>query len=284
MSLMRSLSAPIKTLLSSTKAFFSSRETAATPPFDLRRGNGVPQASLDPIKPVACLVHIYYPEIWPELAGYVARFGPIPIDLRINVVRQAAGEAFLTQIRRDFPSAKIKVSPNRGRDIGGFFALMADLDFDAHDVICLMHTKRSPHLVFGGGVRWRRRLLDAILPSARVAAENVHAMADDHSIGAIASVHHRDQRMFRNSDLCDHYLDRLEVAAENRVCEFVAGTMMLVRSSVLRRLYEGLKDIEFEDSDALTFREHLDGQVPHAIERVIGNLIRDDGLRIVWRE
>lgn len=284
MNLVRSLLTSVKTLLSSTKAFFRSREPSFTPSLEPREGNGVPQANLEPIKPVACLVHIFYPEIWPELARYVARFGSIPIDLRINVVRKAATETFLAKIRRDFPSAKIKVSPNRGRDIGGFFALMADLDFDAHDIICLMHTKRSPHLVFRGGARWRRRLLDAILPSARVAAANVHAMADDSSIGAIASVHHRDQRMFRNSDLCEHYLAQLKIAPENRVCEFVAGTMMLVRSSVLRRLYEGLKDIEFEDSDTLTFRQHLDGQVPHAIERVIGNLIRDDGLRIVWRE
>lgn len=59
--------------------------------------------------------------------------------------------------------------------------------------------------------------------------------------------------------------------------------MMLVRPAVLQTVYEALRDVEFEDGDALGRRRHIDGQAAHAIERLIGTAMLAAGLRFWWR-
>lgn len=230
---------------------------------------------------VACLVHIFYPALWPELARYIGNFGEVPLHLRVNIVESVAHAEIVRRIRADFPHALIRISPNRGRDIGGYFALMQDLDFDAHTVICLMHTKRSPHIWFGGGRRWRRALLDAILADRQRAQENVAAFLHDPGLGLIGAARWRSTDLTVNARHYAELLDRLGIRAEHRQCEFLAGSIMLVRASVMRRLYAALKDAPFEqDANPAAQR---DGLIEHAIERVIGNVVRDMGLRMLWR-
>lgn len=237
----------------------------------------------DDVKPVCCLVHVFYPDLWPELARYLGNFGKIPREVRINVVDRVADRDFLARIRSDAPDAHIRVSPNRGRDIGGFFRLMEEVDFNRHDLICLIHTKRSPHMIAMGGQRWRRSLLRALLGSERQAAQNVKAMLDDPMIGIVGAREHRSTRLAANEELYNRLLDRLGLEGDLRRCEFVAGTMMMARSSVLECLFTTFSDMEFEDGDPLAARTHLDGQLAHAMERIIGNIARAQGLRFLWR-
>ena len=234
-------------------------------------------------KPVACLVHVYYPELWPELSRYISNLRSVPFDLLVNVVDQPSASSLQSVIERDFPNATIAISPNRGRDIGGHFVLMRSIDFSRYEIMCLIHSKKSPHIRFGGGRRWRRGLLNAILGSEHKVSANIRTMIDDPTIGAIAAKRYCDRRLLANAKTFHELLDRLEIPGSHRECEFVRGTMMLIRARVMRRLYEALKDIEFEDEDKLAPVEQLDGQVPHAIERVIGNVIRAEGLKIMWR-
>ncbi len=95
---------------------------------------------------VCVLVHIYDTEIWPELATYIHNFGKISFDIYINIVDTQWSESLHSQIRNEFPKAHIYISPNKGRDIGGFFALLSNIDTENYDVLCLLHTKKSPHL------------------------------------------------------------------------------------------------------------------------------------------
>ena len=71
-------------------------------------------------------------------------------DVRVNLVEGMTSRRLAERIRRDFPNAMIRISPNRGRDIGGNFALMADLDFANYDIVCLMHTKKANNCALGG--------------------------------------------------------------------------------------------------------------------------------------
>lgn len=234
-------------------------------------------------KPVCCLVHVFYPEIWPELAAHIKHLGDAPFEIHVNVVNHVATENFIATIRGDFPDATIRVSPNRGRDIGGFFALLEGVDFSRHDLFCLLHTKRSPHMIGFGGRNWRRSLLKAILGSERQAAINIDAMLKDPGIGVIGAKKHRSQRIFANRELYDRFLDQLGIEGAARDCEFVAGTMMLVRSGILETMFRAFRDLDFEPGDDLSLKGHLDGQIAHAMERIIGSIVRAKGLRFHWR-
>jgi hypothetical protein len=235
-------------------------------------------------KKIACLVHIYYADLWPELSSYISNFGELAFDLYVNIVETRRTESLEARILADFPEARILVSKNEGRDIGGFVKLLGTLDFGDYDVFCLLHTKKSPHLSAAASERWRRNLLDALLKEKERALENAAILRSDETVGLIGSANWRNTDLYDNSDDYYRLLDQLGITEEHRNCEYLAGTMMFVRASVLAELYSVLKDARFEDNEGKDLTFHLDGQLAHAVERVIGNIVRHQGYRFFWQD
>lgn len=235
-------------------------------------------------KPIGCLVHLYYFELWPLLLRHIRRFGPLPVKLYVNIV--AAGgreEAMRARVLRSAPDAVIRISPNRGRDLGGFFALRDALDFGAHDILCLLHTKRSPQLGGRFGGRWVKELLRPILGTRRLAALRVAAMRRDPGIGIVAAGRWRRTSLPIDPRRYFELRRRLALAPGGRTCEYVGGTMMLVRASIMRELFDTYGDIAFEPEDSIPpALGHLDWQTAHAVERLIGDVLRKQRLRFVW--
>ena len=56
--------------------------------------------------------------------------------------------------------------------------------------------------------------------------------------------------------------------------------MTLVRSQIMETIYNHFRNVELEGGDDKELSFHVDGQVAHAIERLIGNLVRDRGLEM----
>jgi lipopolysaccharide biosynthesis protein len=81
----------------------------------------------------------------------------------------------------------------------------------------------------------------------------------------------------------DRLMARLRIEARHRRLDFVSGTMFLIRSDVVLRLYRELRDIEWEDPAGRDAAFFLDGQLEHAVERVIPSLARQMGYEIAWR-
>jgi lipopolysaccharide biosynthesis protein len=68
-----------------------------------------------------------------------------------------------------------------------------------------------------------------------------------------------------------------------RAISAICGTMMFLRTSVLKETYIVLREIEFEDGDNRPLEFHRDGQIAHAVERLIGNNVRKQGYEFAWR-
>jgi len=232
---------------------------------------------------VCVLVHIYDTEIWPELATYIRNFGKISFDIYINIVDTKWSESLHSQIRNEFPKAHIYISPNKGRAIGGFFTLLSNIDTENYDVLCLLHTKKSSHLAPVLGNKWRTDLLDAILHNEQSAEENVSLFLHDETVGLIGSRLWSNTELKRNERAYFKLLEKLSIQGENRKCEYLSGTIMLVRPNVLQKIYEIVDSDGFEMGDNKSFEFHLDGQLAHAVERVIGCVVRHLGYRVVWR-
>jgi lipopolysaccharide biosynthesis protein len=135
---------------------------------------GKPQSVLSlQAKRVAVFVHIYYFELWPELRRYIQNLAEHPYDLFVNISESAWTPNVHAQLRLDFPDCKILITKNRGRDIGGYLALMGQILWSKYDVLCLIHTKKSPHLDGVAAEQWRKELLDAILGSKDVTVQGL---------------------------------------------------------------------------------------------------------------
>ena len=234
-------------------------------------------------KKLAVLVHIYYFELWPELCRYIQNI-ETEFDLYINIVASVWQPYMHEKIRADFPEAKILISPNRGRDLGGHLSLMSHLDFAQYDLLYLLHTKKSPQKDSKYVEIWRKDLLDAILGTKEKVRNNIAIMRQNPHIGLLGSRYWRDTNIANNLNNYHLLLDLFLIKKNTRNCEYLSGTMMLVKFKIMQIIYEKLHDIRLESGDKKEFNFHIDGQLPHAIERVIGNVVRDQGFSFFWQE
>ena len=242
---------------------------------------GVPDLLAQSARPLCVLAHVYYPELWEELSAYVGNLPRDSYDLCVNLVDDTFDPELLARIRLAFPSARVYVSENVGRDVGGHCQLLRNLRMEDYRLFCLLHTKKSPHMGAGEAQRWRRKLIGPLMGSRECAAENIRTLLEDETIGQLGSAACRYTEMNANREKYDLLLERMNIVEESADVEFVSGTMMFLRREVLSRVFEVAGDLEFEGSGEPTVEG--DGAWAHAVERVFGAVVRDMNYRFEWR-
>ena len=236
---------------------------------------------IDAKKRICVLAHVYYAELWDELARHIANLPEEIYDLYVNIVESGATRKITPVIRSQFPNAKVQVNKNFGRDIGGFFRLWENIQAEDYHAVCLLHTKKSPHIE-DAGVGWRKDLLRAILGTKERTEENIKIMQVDKSVGQIGALNWR----MVEPDICElKYAQLLEKIgrSEQVEVEYLGGTMMFARIEVLAEVFSVVKDLELELGDDLSQKDHGSGQWAHAVERFIGHTVEAMGYRFFWR-
>ena len=221
---------------------------------------------------ILVLAHVFYADLWGELAGSIRRLGDRPFDLRVNAVAGHVDPGFAGVVAADFPGAAVTWSANRGLDVGGTLALLGHVDPMAFDLVCKLHTKKSAYDP-GLGEGWRRELLRAVLDDPAAAL----APFDDPAVTMVGSAAWCYRHLSGNGEAVAALCGRLGLDAALGDGDFVAGSMFWCRPYVLgefRRV--GLTQAEFPEGYA------GDGTLAHAAERVFGALARSRG-RIVGR-
>ena len=234
-------------------------------------------------RPLCVLAHVYYPELWDELSEYLSNLPEETCDLYVNLVDTSFSQGLIMRIRETFPSARIYISENVGRDIGGFCQLLRNLRMEDYRLFCLVHTKKSPHMGKGEVQLWRRKLLIPLMGTRERAVENIKLMLMHDEIGLIGSLQCRYTELNDNPKKYFELLNRLGVSEESSDVEFLSGTMMFVRREVLQRVAEVASDIPFERGEGKSLAFHRDGQWAHAVERAFGAVVRDMNYRFEWR-
>jgi len=232
---------------------------------------------------VCVLIHVFYPEVWQELAAFARNFQNRSVDIFINVVDQSWTPELHQEIREFCPGAFVQISINAGMDIGGCARLLDNVDIDKYDVFAFMHTKKSPHVVSEQGAHWRRTLLGAIAGSPEVAENCVDTFLDQPSVGMIGAKEWRSTHMGKNGDNYEKMLDLFEITGKSRELEYLSGTMFLLRGEVVKRLHTVLSTFEWEFGGGKDLAFFMDGQLAHAVERVMPALVRQMGYEILYR-
>jgi lipopolysaccharide biosynthesis protein len=154
--------------------------------------------------------------------------------------------------------------PNRGRDVLPFLQLLEIAAQDGVNLVCKIHTKRSPHVP--GGDAWRRDMMDKLLGSDRVVREIVSSFRALPSLGIVGPGGHLvPSSLFweRNAVRVEALCARMRFDVKGIAFEYVAGSMFWARPEALlplRRLEMRCDD--FENEEGLT-----DGTTAHAVER-----------------
>jgi hypothetical protein len=230
----------------------------------------------------AVVAHIYYEDTWSDIAGAL-RSLTIPFDLIVTTVE--GREGLIEKIRGAYPRAEIEIVENRGRDIGPFLALLERGRLDGYRYICKIHGKKSidaGRKTFMGDM-WRRRLLFDLLGAPGAANAAIDMFERDPSIGMIGPKAFRlpkagypeELSWSANRPMTLTIAERMGVSADKFRLDFFGGTMFWIRPEALKPL----RDLQLA-ADMPPERGLVDGDLPHALERVLSTSVLAAGYHL----
>jgi lipopolysaccharide biosynthesis protein/GT2 family glycosyltransferase len=233
---------------------------------------------LQPRGNIAVVLHLYYPDLWDEMRRAIERISQ-RFDLFVTLVR-GASEHMRTVVKRAFPDAYVFDFENRGRDIGPFLVLLQSGVLFRYELVCKLHTKRSPHEEDGD--TWRRTLVDGVLGSSYQIDQIVSSFQSDPDLGIIVAdgnIYCAYEHWASNKQWLSKLLPRVGISPDVEERAFPGGSVFWIRSFLLRTLAGvrlGLDDFEPEPLQ-------VDGGMAHAVERMFGLICEDAGMRVVER-
>lgn len=228
------------------------------------------------------LVHLWYGELWEELFRYMDNI-PFPFDCYVNLAEGMPGgpeyiKHLVERIGYEMPNARVFVSANRGRDVGGLFRLFSELPLESHyDAWLFIHGKKTPQARQGHGDKWRTSLLDAVLGS-QVQVERCLAQLTIPDIGIVGSrewlVAHPGENYQKIQWLCN----RMDIPYDSGPC--IAGTMFWASGRLLDAWTgSGITQADFELPHEMA--NPYDGTLAHAWERAVSIHARSMGMRTI---
>jgi lipopolysaccharide biosynthesis protein len=226
---------------------------------------------------IAVIVHCFYPDLLNEILDYISHI-PYSHRLYISTDTDEKRDIIAATLKaRGIENGEIRVALNRGRDIAPnsitFRDIYSDCDYFLH-----LHSKRSAHGGEGRGDRWRKQLLSSLLGSAEM-IRSLFAILKDPRVGlvfpdpfdpTIASL-----RWSKNYEVSLALANRLGIRIFKENCpEYPSGSMFWGKASIVRPIL----DLNLQFDDFPPEKGQLDGQLQHALERMIVPVAHAQGL------
>lgn len=228
----------------------------------------------------AVVVHVFYPDLWPELALQLQSV-PRPFDVYVSCPHRLV-PALRPQILDEFPFATVFGVQNLGRDVLPFLHWLRATASCGYEYVLKLHTKKSAHLSYlgetplGSGDSWRRKTIAELIGCG---ARILSAFDTIPGIGMVAAAGTRyDQVAWQcaTRELHETLLARLGARTAIQGT-FAAGTMFWARMSALTRLTR-LTDAEM-DFERESWQ--VDGTLHHAYERAFPLVVADAGFHVI---
>ncbi len=227
---------------------------------------------------LALMVHGYY------MDGLAAILNQLPdallpeIDIYVSTPLERLPAAAAVLRRRGCPVVRLFGVPNRGRDIAPFLLqLLPAVLGDGHHGFIKLHTKASPHLA--DGEDWGDHLIKSLLDPSLLQGLREQLRMDP-KLGLLAPAGTRVPITLQLQNNGRHLLQLQRRTGLQGVellgANFIAGSMLAGRVELLKPLVDlGQQLSDFEAEAGQT-----DGTLAHALERWIGVLAHQQGLRV----
>jgi lipopolysaccharide biosynthesis protein len=220
---------------------------------------------------VAVALHLYYVELWPEVETLLARWRQ-PFTLFLTLARD--NPELTRRVQAVFPDSVIRVVDNRGRDVRPFLLLLEEGIFDAFDLVCKIHGKKSlggGRFALVGDVARRAAFLD-LIATDRQARRVVQSFLENPGVGMVGPRRFRlaadndphSKLWGSNRRVVEALAARMGAAIDRQGFEFFAGTMFWARPRAL----EPLRRLRLAEESFAAEAGRVDGELEHAVERL----------------
>ncbi|GAB3537732.1 hypothetical protein GCM10027343_01650 [Noviherbaspirillum agri] len=247
-------------------------------PYDMP--DAVPALSPKALPSIGVHLHLFYADLATEFAYFLKNI-PYPFTLYVSVVDEYSRATVEKRFMSDLPLARVvvEVHRNRGRDIAPFLVGFGKRLL-RHDIICHIHSKRSPHN--HAKADWRRQLVHNLLGSPALVAAAINILGESANIGMLFPEYHHSLRgqisWGTNYDICQKLASRLGIEInKEELALFPAGSMFWARKESLACLLNlPLTWEDFPDEAG-----QVDGTYAHAVERLLGEIVVAHGYELL---
>ena len=231
---------------------------------------------------VAVCVHVYYTEMLEEILALTDTI-PCAYDF-IATTETQEKKALIEQTvagRKNIANVIVRVvEHNRGRDMSALFISCRDLFLDdRYDIVCRLHTKKSPQVAAAQGNLFKRQMFDNLLNSPGFTANVLDMFHDNPWIGvAIPPVvqigygtlgHAWYGNRSRAREVADMLALDVRFDSDTPIAPY--GSMFWFRPKALRKLFAHAW--QWTDFEAEPYP--LDGSLGHALERAVSYVAQD---------
>ena len=222
-------------------------------------------------------VHVYYVKSWYKIEKCLKKImadksNEVKILTTVSAVIDDSDIYKIEKTR--IPNMSLIRVPNDGYDIQPFFLILKSVSLERYDYLIKLHTKND---VYGIDVKsngryisraqWSNFLMDAIASTPKAFKENINKMQADPAIGMIGSSYFISKVSSSDEEEKRLIADFAHKLGADKISEsqYVAGTMFIVRTSILKPLIaSGMVNSE---------SRKLGGTKAHAMERILGILV-----------
>lgn len=208
-----------------------------------------------------------------------------PLILINLCLTHSENSKLISSIRTDFREAFIITTPNKGRDIGGKFALV-DFFLKAKlqsEQVVFLHDKQSHH--WFAGESWRQKLFEIIEPV------KIKAMLEEYRndpktgiIGARDFIKDEFDKKTNEFKTTNNSKIKELISAYNLKLtdyRFVAGAMFWMKSSIIMKFFSVYSALSCREMlEEGNFTDQYEGTYTHSWERVFCFLANDQGYTI----
>lgn len=235
---------------------------------------------------VAMVAHVFYVDMVEEILSRVAHV-PVPFDLVVTTSDEEKAAQIRELVTGRVPGALDVgvVGSNAGRDVSAFLVGCRDvLEPGRYDLVCKIHTKRSPQDGFNRAMAFKDYLFDNLLHSRGYVSQVLELFQAHPSLGAVfppvvnLGYPTLGHGWFTNRPGAQEWADRLgvHVPLDEHTPVAPLGSMFWARPEALRPLVDhGFTWADFEQED-----HYGDGSLPHILERLFGYTVLGSGFHV----
>lgn len=233
---------------------------------------------------MAVCAHVYYTDMLDEI---LALADTIPGDYDFIATTETEEKKRVIEEkvrgRKNVANVIVRVvEQNRGRDMSSLFITCRDLFLeDRYDLVCRLHTKKSPQVAAGQANNFKRHMFENLLNSPGYTANVLDMFYDNPWVGVAVPplVHIGYPTMghvwFNNRERAEEIgrMLGLRVAMDRDTPVGAFGTMFWFRPKALKALFEH----PWQWADFNAEPRHVDGGLAHVLERLICYAAQNEG-------
>jgi lipopolysaccharide biosynthesis protein/predicted HAD superfamily hydrolase len=233
-------------------------------------------------KPIAVVVHAFYPDIFVNICRLLKNIRE-DFVLFVAVQSEDDKERILECTKNIGIDSVVncRIVPNKGRNFSTLFVQFAP-DVSEYEFVLHLHTKKS---LYSGREQseWREALFAGLVGSSRLVESILRSFREDPHLGLFypvaTNMPYWAYHWLSNVPLGSQMLKRLKIEhyEDYGYVDYPVGGMFWARTDALRPLLQaGLTYKDFPIESGQT-----DGELQHAIERLIGIVTKERGFSFI---